>query len=901
MGNIKGLQQFISDLRSKSSKEDQRKRINLEIVNVQKQFNSSNGISGYQRKKYILKLIYIYLTSSCNSSLFDVSSTAQSQVEKLLSSKVYSEKSVGYLTISLLNLQQEKDIIARCVQQDLQSHDQESNVLALNYIGNCTDESHLPLVEDVFQILRSATSPPLLKKKSALTMFKLCQLDPTILSNHKPWIPRILALADEPDLGLSLALLPLIDTITHYDLEQVQQLIPTFATKLNLLVCESHKVSKRYIFNGIASPWLIVKLTKLLNKILPNYNIDVHSLRILRECVSTTIHQLGAFSSTHRDAQERITANCVLFAIIALAIQLDPSKEAVKSSFDTIITLLNSRDLNTRYLALNSLISLSSLNNLQSSQKYLPKLFEILQSHQDISIRKKTLELIYALTDSANLEFVTVQLFKVSNSLDTVLKQEAANKISILAERFATDSKWFINTMFRLLSTNGVNFNESIWQRTVQIIINNEELHVYATNVIVKEYIGNKSQAFSETLIKIACIILAEYGYKITATISQDYQFDLLAKLYFYVSNHTRGMLLLSLLKLYKIDIANKRIKTKLIKVLSMEVNSINSELQQRAFEFLNLIQQLGNPQGQLLFDMLLDEMPAFTTGENPLLQRFGAPGQLPKSRNLTQQTLLPHQQQQQPEQKKEIPLTPNWQQGYYRLFEYQQGVFFENSLVKIILRIKPQGQDRSTCLYHFSILNKSSQTSLNLFLMSIVDYQTVDPPLVVNIVEIPNSVIKIGDRGSCTIQVSLRSPFLSSKQIPTLKIQFSSGGGFNGLRLKLPIFLTKFIHPSELALPVWLKHWKTMDVVDEASTIIDMKNVERDWIERFLNKIGFALVDQGSFIFSSGILNTTQEKFGTLVKVKLMEDCFELNVRVTKQGLAPLVSDYIVDFLKNV
>lgn len=236
MGNIKGLQQFISDLRSKSSKEDQRKRINLEIVNIQKQFNSSNGISGYQRKKYILKLIYIYLTSSCNSSLFDVSSTAQSQVEKLLSSKVYSEKSIGYLTISLLNLQQDKDTIARCVQQDLQSHDQESNVLALSYIGNCTDESHLPLVEDVFQILRSATSPPLLKKKSALTMFKLCQLDPTILSNHKPWIPRILALADEPDLGLSLALLPLIDTITHYDLEQVQQLIPTFATKLKRTV-----------------------------------------------------------------------------------------------------------------------------------------------------------------------------------------------------------------------------------------------------------------------------------------------------------------------------------------------------------------------------------------------------------------------------------------------------------------------------------------------------------------------------------------------------------------------------------------------------------------------------------------------------------------------------------------
>lgn len=72
------------------------------------------------------------------------------------------------------------------------------------------------------------------------------------------------------------------------------------------------------------------------------------------------------------------------------------------------------------------------------------------------------------------------------------MKQELAIKIAILAERFATDSTWYVTTMLKLLSigggsnANGVGFiSNEVWERIVQIVVNNDDLHKKTAKMII--------------------------------------------------------------------------------------------------------------------------------------------------------------------------------------------------------------------------------------------------------------------------------------------------------------------------------------------------------------------------------------------------------------------------------
>ncbi|CCH44810.1 AP-2 complex subunit alpha-2 [Wickerhamomyces ciferrii] len=979
-GNMKGLQQFIADLRTVNAKEEQDKRINSEIVNIQKQFSSGSKLTGYQRKKYVSKLIYIYLTISCNVSQLNLS-FGHNQIIELLSSKLYSEKSIGYLAINLLISTNNKSdseadfllLVVNSLKNDLSSPDIEHNLLALQCIATLGNETWANfLSEDVFQILRSPTSTPLLKKRSSLALIKLVESSPEIFARHSPWIPRILTLCDDNDLGVVLSILPLIQFIAKYiDFEQSQRIIPTLAKKLNLLIMEPSKIQDHYFFGQIANPWLIVRLCGLLETLIPSVeylDIDLNTLRILRSCVSKTIE----FTTKKTpDLAVRNAHNSVLFAIIGLASHLDPSPEALASSIDAITKLLDSNETNTRYLALNSLISLSSSGgaySLQTSRKHLLKIFHLLRDH-DVSICRKSLDLIYTLTDSNTIEFVVGELIKTLTLSDHVLKSEIAIKVSVLSEKFAKDPLWFVKTMLELIDQVGVILDESIWERVVQIVVNNENLHKFTCLELMK-YITK--QNFAEPMVKISAYLLGEFGILIADEYSIHQQMEILSTIYFYVSNSTRAMLLTTFLKLQKTNLNDKIMKSKLIKFLSTEINSIDSELQQRAVEYLAMIQKLNTKNGEILFHIVFDEQPVFNSIQNPLLHRLGnidvkksllvkSTDDLTKKLNTQSNDLIevsdegsdyedndtPRQITQQfndpfgssapttgttttsttttapssassrakspppkPAPRKSTavvaPLTPNWDKGFYRIFEFNQGIFFENSLLKIILRINKSNLQKDLISFTLTYLNKSPRP-LSSFITSLSEYKTIKPNFIVNLLELPETDIEIDEKTSSHIEVLLRSPF-SIDEIPNLRIQFNSGGGFNNIKLKLPIFLNKFITPTVLPFPQFLSHWKQIDTLgnqgESIHEIYSERVNDRAWLLRFIDKLGFAHIEQNSelFIFAAGILHTSsQGTFGTLMKVKIIDDYnLEFRIRATSPNLSSYLMTSIVNFFEH-
>ena len=108
---MRGLAVFISDIRNCKSKEAETKRINKvtrffspskimhsffkELANIRGKFKGDKTLDGYHKKKYVCKLLFIFLLGH------DVD-FGHIEAVNLLSSNKYTEKQIGYLFISVL-------------------------------------------------------------------------------------------------------------------------------------------------------------------------------------------------------------------------------------------------------------------------------------------------------------------------------------------------------------------------------------------------------------------------------------------------------------------------------------------------------------------------------------------------------------------------------------------------------------------------------------------------------------------------------------------------------------------------------------------------------------------------------------------------------------------------------
>lgn len=88
---MRGLSVFISDLRNTRSKEEEEKRINKELANIRAKFKET-GLNGYQKKKYVSKLLYIYLLG------YEID-FGHVEAVNLITSNKYSEKQIVSFTM----------------------------------------------------------------------------------------------------------------------------------------------------------------------------------------------------------------------------------------------------------------------------------------------------------------------------------------------------------------------------------------------------------------------------------------------------------------------------------------------------------------------------------------------------------------------------------------------------------------------------------------------------------------------------------------------------------------------------------------------------------------------------------------------------------------------------------
>ncbi|KAG7099213.1 hypothetical protein E1B28_001080 [Marasmius oreades] len=824
--SMRGLTQFIADIRGARVRELEEKRINKEMANIRKKFKDGN-LDGYQKKKYVAKIIFTYILGY----KVDI---GHMEAVNLISSPKYSEKQIGYLAVTLL-MHENSDflrLVVNSIRKDLHGNNEVDNCLALHSIANVGgSEMAEALAEDVHRLLISPTSQSFVKKKAALTLLRLYRKHPDVIPAAE-WALRIVSIMDDEDLGVVISVTSLVMALAQDHLDAFAVCYTKAVDRLHRLVIE-HEYLATYAYYKVPSPWLQVKLLRLLQYYPPSDDPAIRS--VLHQVLQTVMNNCAEPS---RNVQHNNAQHAVLFEAIGLAIHLDTNSPLVGTAAVLLARFISSKETNVRYLGLDTMAHLAArAESLEPIKKHQNTIMLSLRD-KDISVRRRALDLLYSMCDVDNSEMIVGELLRYLKVADYALREEMVLKIAILTEKYATSYKWYVDTILQLISAAGDHVGEEVWYRVVQIVTNTDDLQEYAAKVVFEHL---KAPVAHESLVKVGGYILGEYGHLIANEhgYSPMEQFQVLHSKSQFCVAATRSLLLSTYIKWVNVF---PEIKPQLVTIFERYRHVLDADLQQRACEFHALT---SRPEDDEILQNICEEMPPFPPRVSALLGRLkrkdgdtedkrtwihggkeanlerglterkgtteangsamSSPSAAPTDTSILGSlagldlSLRSGSHHDLSAGAPPIVAGPNVERWFDKLTFTTDGILYEDAQIQIGVKSRYQGHIGQLAIY----LGNKTPTPLTSFTTKV---NVSDPEaLSVTFAKIPPNTIPTRAQVQQLLHVECKKSFTTP---PVLTLSYLAGS-HQALSLRLPIVLTKFLEHVKLGQADFFERWR--------------------------------------------------------------------------------------------
>ncbi|XP_058013573.1 AP-2 complex subunit alpha-2 [Ahaetulla prasina] len=918
---MRGLAVFISDIRNCKSKEAEIKRINKELANIRSKFKGDKALDGYSKKKYVCKLLFIFLLGH------DID-FGHMEAVNLLSSNKYTEKQIGYLFISVLvNSNSELiRLINNAIKNDLASRNPTFMGLALHCIANVgSREMAEAFAGEIPKILVAGDTMDSVKQSAALCLLRLYRTSPDLVPMGD-WTSRVVHLLNDQHLGVVTAATSLITTLAQKNPDEFKTSISLAVSRLSRIVTSASTDLQDYTYYFVPAPWLSVKLLRLLQCYPPPEDPSVRGR--LTECLETILNKAQEPPKSKK-VQHSNAKNAVLFEAISLIIHHDSEPNLLVRACNQLGQFLQHRETNLRYLALESMCTLASSEFSHEAVKtHIETVINALKTERDVSVRQRAVDLLYAMCDRSNAQQIVAEMLNYLETADYSIREEIVLKVAILAEKYAVDYTWYVDTILNLIRIAGDYVSEEVWYRVIQIVINRDDVQGYAAKTVFEAL---QAPACHENLVKVGGYILGEFGNLIAGDprSSPLIQFNLLHSKFHLCSVPTRALLLSTYIKFVNLF---PEIKTTVQDVLrsDSQLKNADVELQQRAVEYLRLSTIASTD----ILATVLEEMPPFPERESSILAKLKkkkGPNtvtdleETKKERSSdingsTEATLVNASTASTPSPSADLlglgaaavtnsvpatssgsllvdvfsdnsanpaSLAPGSEDNFARFVCKNNGVLYENQLLQIGLKSEfRQNLGRMFIFYG----NKTSTPFLNFVptlicsddLQSSLNLQTkpVDP------------TVEGGAQMQQIVNIECISDFMEA---PALNIQFRYGGTLQNISVKLPITLNKFFQPTEMAANDFFQRWKQLSNPQQEVQNIFKANHPMDAEITKAKIIGFgtALLEEvdpnpANFV-GAGIIHTKSIQIGCLMRLEpnLQAEMYRLTLRTSKETVS--------------
>ncbi|XP_069821732.1 AP-2 complex subunit alpha-2 isoform X3 [Dendropsophus ebraccatus] len=952
---MRGLAVFISDIRNCKSKEAEIKRINKELANIRSKFKGDKALDGYSKKKYVCKLLFIFLLGH------DID-FGHMEAVNLLSSNKYTEKQIGYLFISVLvNSNSELiRLINNAIKNDLSSRNPTFMGLALHCIANVgSREMAEAFAGEIPRILVAGDTMDSVKQSAALCLLRLYRTSPDLVLTNE-WTSRVVHLLNDQHLGVVTAATSLITTLAQKNPEEFKTSVSLAVSRLSRIVTSASTDLQDYTYYFVPAPWLSVKLLRLLQCYPPPEDPAIRGR--LTECLETILNKAQEPPKSKK-VQHSNAKNAVLFEAISLIIYHDSEPNLLVRACNQLGQFLQHRETNLRYLALESMCTLASSEFSHEAVKtHIETVINALKTERDVSVRQRAVDLLYAMCDRSNAQQIVAEMLNYLETADYSIREEIVLKVAILAEKYAVDYTWYVDTILNLIRIAGDYVSEEVWYRVIQIVINRDDVQGYAAKTVFEAL---QAPACHENLVKVGGYILGEFGNLIAGDprSSPLIQFNLLHSKFHLCSVPTRALLLSAYIKFINLF---PEIKPTIQDVLrsDSQLRNADVELQQRAVEYLRLSSIASND----ILATVLEEMPPFPERESSILAKLkkkkgpntvadledtkkeknnsdvnggtepapvstastpspsadllglgassaSSPGAPPAATSgsllvdVFADTSLPGAAVSTgPDEnfESDAPTSAEGASGepdlsgqeaddfFDKFICKNNGVLFENQLLQIGLKSEfRQNLGRIFIFYG----NKLSSQFQN-FTPTLVCSEELKANL--NLQSKPvEPTVDGGAQVQQVINIECLQEFI---EVPVLSIQFRYGGALQNFSVKLPITLNKFFQPTEMEAQDFFQRWKQLSSPNqEVQNIFKAKNpMDSEIIKAKLIGFGPALLENvdpnPSNYVAAGIIQTKARQVGCLLRLEpnMQAQMYRLTIRTSKEEVSQRLCDLL-------
>ncbi|KAM9860468.1 AP-2 complex subunit alpha-2 isoform 1-T1 [Aulostomus maculatus] len=945
---MRGLAVFISDIRNCKSKEAEIKRINKELANIRSKFKGDKALDGYSKKKYVCKLLFIFLLGH------DID-FGHMEAVNLLSSNKYTEKQIGYLFISVL-VNSNSDLIRlinNAIKNDLGSRNPTFMNLALHCIANVgSREMAEAFAADIPRILVAGDTMDSVKQSAALCLLRLNRTSPDLVPMGE-WTARVVHLLNDQHLGVVTAATSLITTLAQKSPDDFKTSISLAVARLSRIVTSASIDLQDYTYYFVAAPWLSVKLLRLLQCYPPPEDAALRSRLI--ECLETILNKAQEPPKSKK-VQHSNAKNAVLFEAISLIIHHDSEPTLLVRACNQLGQFLQHRETNLRYLALESMCTLASSEFSHEAVKtHIETVINALKTERDVSVRQRAVDLLYAMCDRSNAKQIVAEMLSYLETADYSIREEIVLKVAILAEKYAVDYTWYVDTILNLIRIAGDYVSEEVWYRVIQIVINRDDVQGYAAKTVFEAL---QAPACHENLVKVGGYILGEFGNLIAgdSRSSPLVQFNLLHSKFHLCSVPTRALLLSAYIKFINLF---PEVKTTIQDVLrsDSQLRNADVELQQRAVEYLRLSCIASTD----ILATVLEEMPPFPERESSILaklKRKKGPGNLPdiddNCRNVngsaehnessestvtSSPSLMTNLPTNRPRPASSIPAihsagmmsaahpfadllnlnsapataaaspsllvdvfsesstaaaTEVSEESFSRFICKNNGVLYENQLLQVGL--KSEYRQNLGRMYVF-FGNKTS-TQFISFSSSVTSEEKLRTQLNIHAKAV-DPLIEGGAQVQQILNIECVSDF---DEAPVLNIQFKYGGALQNIAIKLPVMLNKFFQPTEMTSQDFFQRWKQLGAPQqEVQNIFKARHpMDTDVTKAKILGFGVALLEgvdpnPANFV-AAGVIHTKSTQVGCLLRLEPNEQAqmYRLTLRTSRDSVSQRLCDLL-------
>eukprot|EP01105_Mastigella_eilhardi_P007130 TRINITY_DN1857_c0_g2_i1.p1 TRINITY_DN1857_c0_g2~~TRINITY_DN1857_c0_g2_i1.p1 ORF type:complete len:850 (+),score=217.52 TRINITY_DN1857_c0_g2_i1:99-2648(+) len=481
------LRDLIRQVRACKTAAEERDAVAKECAAIRNSFSGESA--GANRCRNVAKLLFIHMLGF---------STQFGQMEclKLIVSPQYGDKRVGYLGLMLL-LDENSEVLT-LVTNSLQHDLHESNQLVVG-LALCALSSIASIgiaqdcAPDVEKLLTHESA--YIKKKAALAAVRILRKCPQTAETFAGRIKGLITDRNHAVVLCSVTLMKTMCDVDHHYIEDFRKYVPNMVKILKQL--QQIGVSTEHEVNGIADPFLqvmILRLMRVLGKNDPTTSEQMNDILAQVMTNTETTHNVG---------------NAILYEGVQTIMGIASESGLRILAVNILGRFLANKDNNIRYVALNTLHKIVDIDT-PLVQRHRNTIVDCLKD-PDISIKRRALDLTYALVNESNVRVLVRELLSFLIAADPQFRSDIVSKICWATEQYAPSKRWHFDTILRVLTIAAEFVPEGVVASFLAVISQSPEIQSYAVHRLYAAAIADASQQ-RPLLQLVALWAMGEFG-----------------------------------------------------------------------------------------------------------------------------------------------------------------------------------------------------------------------------------------------------------------------------------------------------------------------------------------------------------------------------------------------------